>query len=568
MDLTTLIFSRPPTDPDAPILTDVDIQGRTITWKQYATTVKSVATGLCQAGFQDQDCAALLSDNDIYFHVLGDAVIAAGGVFGALQTSVKPAEIQHQLQVAAVKWLFVSTRYLSLALETANEAGVSEANIIVFDPPGTREYAGPRNCMSRLLETDGAGWHNRNVGKDPRGIMAYRLFSSGTTGFPKAVNISHAAHSVRLDRPELTADMRITPLNNLIVIPVYHLTSLMTCHRAIIGLQRTFITAAKDLAEVDAIVDIIQQYQIANMLLPPRFLDPIVHVVRSGTRPHDALSALSSVRVAGSATDPRAADRFRHTFPHIAFCVSYGTTELGFVVRQPGPHDFVPGFVGHVADDVEMKFINPESLQEIPTTTTPTTTTTTTTQSAHGEICVRGPQLFSGYHNAPDATTASSMLADPEGEDWFRTGDLGYLDAHTGQLAITGRHKEIFKVANNMVSPEEVERVLVSHPAIEDAVIGPTRARYDSNELEVRAYVVLKKEKEKEKEESPAVTAQEIAQFVAARLSKHKVPTGGVIFCVEIPRNAMKKVIRRQVTDVLPMKGSKTWIQLSSDSES
>lgn len=163
------------------ILTDVDIHGRTITWNQYATTVKSVATGLRQAGFQDQDCAALLSDNDIYFYVLGDAVIAAGGVFGAMQTSVKPAEIQHQLQVAAVKWLFVSPRYLSLALETAKEAGLSEANIFVFDPPGTQKYAGSRNCMSRLLETDGKGWLNPNVGKDPHSIMAYRMFSSGTT---------------------------------------------------------------------------------------------------------------------------------------------------------------------------------------------------------------------------------------------------------------------------------------------------------------------------------------------------------------------------------------------------
>lgn len=156
------------------------------------------------------------------------------------------------------------------------------------------------------------------------------------------------------------------------------------------------------------------------------------------------------------------------------------------------------------------------------------------------------------------------MLPDPEG-DWFRTGDRGYVDAQTGQLAITGRYKEIFKVANNMVSPEEVERVLLAHPAVEDAVIGPVAARYDANEFEVRAYVVLKKKKD---DAESTVTAQEIAQFVAARLSKHKVPTGGVIFCAEIPRNAMKKVIRRQVVDVVPMKGSETWIQLSSESTS
>lgn len=203
-----------------------------------------------------------------------------------------------------------------------------------------------------------------------------------------------------------------------------------------------------------------------------------------------------------------------------------------------------------------MKFIDAETLQQIPTTS----------QFENGEICVRGPQLFSGYHNSPDATR-EAMLPDPEG-DWFRTGDRGYVDAQTGQLAITGRYKEIFKVANNMVSPEEVERVLLAHPAVEDAVIGPTPARYDLNEFEVRAYVVLKKKNDKKDDEEEAPTAQEIAQFVAARLSKHKVPTGGVIFCEEIPRNAMKKVIRRQVVDVVPMKGSEMWIQLSSESTS
>lgn len=123
----------------------------------------------------------VLSVNDIYYHVLGDAVVAAGGIFCAMQTSEKSAELKHQLKAASVKWLFASPRFLGLAVETAIDVGLCKAKIMVYDPPGTESYAGPQSGMSRLLLTDGKDWQNPNTGKDPHSIMAYRWFSSGTT---------------------------------------------------------------------------------------------------------------------------------------------------------------------------------------------------------------------------------------------------------------------------------------------------------------------------------------------------------------------------------------------------
>ena len=162
-------------------LIDADIPERTISWRQYVTTVKNVATGLRQAGLQDQDCVGVLSDNDIYYHVLGDAIVAAGGIFCAMQTSEKPAELRHQIKAASIKWLFASPRLLNAGVEAARDAGLPEANISVYDPPGLESYTGPYASMSRLLLADGKAWQNPNTGKDLHSIMAHRWFSSGTT---------------------------------------------------------------------------------------------------------------------------------------------------------------------------------------------------------------------------------------------------------------------------------------------------------------------------------------------------------------------------------------------------
>lgn len=262
-----------------------------------------------------------------------------------------------------------------------------------------------------------------------------------------------------------------------------------------------------------------------------------VHAVRSNIRSIEDLVSLDGIRIAGSAVDSRFAEDFRATFPNIAFRVTYGATELGTIVRVPGPHEFVPGHVGRVADDVEIKFIDPDTQEQVK-------------DNEDGELCVRTPQQFSAYNNNPEATKAAML---PGG--WFRTGDRGHINPQIGQLAFTGRYKEIFEVAHSTrVAPEEIESVILCHPAVEDAAIGPTPARQHPDELEVRAYVVLK--------EGKTVTAHEIAEFVAGRLSKHKVPTGGVIFCEDIPRNALQKVIRRQIRDVVSLEGSREWICL------
>ena len=174
-----------------------------------------------------------------------------------------------------------------------------------------------------------------------------------------------------------------------------------------------------------------------------------------------------------------------------------------------------------------------------------------------GEICVRSTQISRKYCNN-QAATASALLPDAGGS-WFRTGDRGYLDPNNGQLALTGRYKEIFKVKYEEVAPAEVEDELLKHPLIVDAAITSTTARDNDKDCECMAYVVRSKDSR--------MTAQEVVDYIASRMSHHKAPTGGVVFCESIPRNAMRKIIRHELKRCPTLPGSAKYVDISIKGE-
>ena len=186
------------------------------------------------------------------------------------------------------------------------------------------------------------------------------------------------------------------------------------------------------------------------------------------------------------------------------------------------------------------RIINPETLEKISSET-------------EGEICVRSAQMLSKYCNN-QAVTDSALLPDKDGS-WFRTGDKGYLDPDNGQVAVTGRFKEIFKVKYEEVAPVDVEDALMKYPSIVDAAVTSTTARDNDTDCECVAYVVRGK--------GSQVTAQEVVDYIASRLSHHKAPTGGVVFCDSIPRNAMGKIVRHQLIGRQALPGSAKYLDIS-----
>ncbi len=177
------------------------------------------------------------------------------------------------------------------------------------------------------------------------------------------------------------------------------------------------------------------------------------------------------------------------------------------------------------------RIVDPETLQDVE-------------PGAAGEVCIRSAAAFSGYYNNAEATEGAFLPGEQPG--WFRTGDRGVVDAESGLITLTGRFKEIFKVRYEEVAPAEVEGVLLQHSDVTDALVTSTTARDNDKDRECMAYIVRRAD-------APPLTAQQVVDFVASKLAAHKAPTGGVLFCHQIPRGTMGKPLKSQLDQVVAL---------------
>lgn len=199
------------------------------------------------------------------------------------------------------------------------------------------------------------------------------------------------------------------------------------------------------------------------------------------------------------------------------------------------------GSVGTLLPNQTAKFLSPDSTSPSDPELPPGST---------GELYIRGPNIFKGYHKNP-AATAAAITED----GYFRTGDIGYVDSE-GNFYITDRVKELIKYKGSQVAPAELEGILVAHPDIEDvAVIGV----YDESQAsEVpRAFVVLRKGQGVNKNDNQhnnnyevgMKEEQEIKTWLEARVASYKQLRGGIKFVEQIPKSASGKILRRVLRD-------------------
>jgi 4-coumarate--CoA ligase len=203
----------------------------------------------------------------------------------------------------------------------------------------------------------------------------------------------------------------------------------------------------------------------------------------------------------------------------LILCVVWGMTESSCIISMvPYPEADI-GSVGYLLPNHDIKFIDDDD-REI------------TTPDTRGEMCVRGPGIIRGYFENPEANAREF-----DSEGYYHSGDVGYFEKGTGKIFIVDRKKELIKVRGFQVAPNEIEGVLLLHPAIVDvAVIGLTVASSPDAEL-VRACVVLR--------DGHEVSEKEVAEFVGKQLAKYKSLTGGVKFYSAIPKTASGKILKR-----------------------
>jgi acyl-CoA synthetase (AMP-forming)/AMP-acid ligase II len=344
---------------------------------------------------------------------------------------------------------------------------------------------------------------------DPAQDVVTLLHSSGSTGYPKGVMLTHR---------NMIADALLTSLvaptaegeKALAVPPFHHAFGLTMMMNACLISGTTLVTMQR--FDPEAFLKAIQEHGITRLYIVPTMA---VLLARSPLVDKYDLSSLRSIVSGGATLDPEIARLVRERIGcHIS--QGYGLTESMVSFMQTENPD-TPASVGHAAPGVEVKIIDVGTGEELG-------------PHQDGEILIRAPQVMKGYLNAEEATR---KVLEPDG--FLHTGDLGHVD-DTGELFIVDRLKELIKYNGQQVSPVELEAILITHPKIADAaVIGVP----DERASEVPKGFVVAKE---------SVTAEEIMAYVAERVAPYK-KIRQIEFIDQIPRTPVGKIERRSLKE-------------------
>ncbi|MBM3335174.1 AMP-binding protein [Candidatus Sumerlaeota bacterium] len=336
------------------------------------------------------------------------------------------------------------------------------------------------------------------------------IYTSGTTGLCKGVVLSH--HNLLSNCEGMRQVLDVLPSDVfLTVLPLFHSFGLSTAmllpllSGSTMVLMRRFhpVTAA----------DLIEREKVTALLMVPSMFALLMRAAASNP------SRLSSVRLAisgGAALPMSLADAFEQRIGFPLF-QGYGLTETSPVVAANHPGARRWGSVGQTLPDVRVE-IRDDDGRPLPS-------------GQVGEICIHGPNVMRGYFRNPDAT---AQAIDPNG--WLRTGDLGYLDAD-GFLFVTGRKKDMIIFGGEKIFPQEVEHVLLSHPAVAEAVVIGVSDPLAGERP--KAFVVLN--------EGATFDERSLRQWCAQRLAGFKIPREFQVVA-ELPKNPIGKILRRELT--------------------
>lgn len=532
VSLPTYLFgAQDATLSDQPIILDAEQPSYYLSHQTYREWSKRLAAGLKARGFKDGDRLLLYSGNTIFFPTVLMGTVMAGGIFSGANPTYVARELAYQLQDTEAKFLITSEGSLQTALEAAQSIGYPRDRIFTFD-------GGYATFDGKGQPTQGIQ-HWTSLLASPSSASSYRWaefsspaeahqtvvlnYSSGTTGVPKGVEITHlnyvanctqTDHVASLDPDHAAADARARGLS---MLPMYHAYG-QTVH-CVSAPRRAIPVYVMQKFDFGRMLAHIQTYRITALTLVP----PIV--VALAKRPEARLFDLSSVESAGCGAAPLGREpqaEFEALWPagRVNLKQGWGMTEITCSACGMEPNAVATdATVGELNPNIEARIVG-EDGEEMGV-------------GERGEFWVRGPNVMKGYWRKPEAT-AETLTAD----GWLKTGDVAYRD-ESGFVYIVDRKKELIKVKGNQVAPAELEALLLDHPAVQDAaVVGVT---INGEELP-RAYVALQADQ--------TATPREIADWLAQKVARHKRLAGGVKFVDAIPKNPSGKILRKALRDL------------------
>lgn len=489
-----------------PAMVDV-ASGRTITYGELAVLVRGVAAGLAAEGIGKGDVVALHSPNTVLFPVVLYAATTAGATVTTLSPLAVPAEIAKQLMDSETR-LMVSVAALietaRAAVELVRQQTGRVIEILVCD-----RAEGHRSVLGLLGEGDVPAYET-----DPADDVAVLPYSSGTTGVPKGVMLTHRNLCTNLE--QINALQPIGENDRIIaILPFFHIFGLTALvNNALLRGATVYVHARFDL---DAFLTGLERDRITHAYVAPPVMLALAKHPAVGNLD---LSHLRHVTCAAAPLDAglqaAVADRLG-----VEVGQGYGMTELSPVthLHADGNRDEPAACVGHLLPSTQARLVDPITGLDV-------------TAGEQGEVWIKGPQVMKGYFGRPRDTDATI-----DADGWLHTGDIGRVD-EDGNWFIVDRLKELIKYKGYQVAPAELEAILVNHPGIADAaVIGVDDE--DGHEVP-KAFLVPAP--------GTSVTAEEVMAYVGGQVAPYK-KVRRVEFVESVPKAASGKILRRELRE-------------------
>ncbi|MFI5527657.1 AMP-binding protein [Kitasatospora sp. NPDC051853] len=495
--------------PDQPALVD-GITGESVSYAQLDGASLRFAAGLAEAGVRKGDVIALYSPNTIAYPIAFYGATRAGATVTTVSSLTTAAELAGQLKDSGARWIITISAFLPVAVEAAKTVaadGVPVTEIFVCD-----RAEGHRSLADLIASTAPAP----RPEIDPATDIAVLPYSSGTTGLPKGVMLSHRNISSNLLQ---TDSVHATGRGEriLAVLPFFHiygLTALLNhplrCGSTVVVLPRF---------DLEQFLRTIQDQRIEGVFAAP----PIVLALAK--HPLVDRYDLSSVRYVLSAAAPLDADLAEAAARRLGLDrihQGYGMTELSPVTHVVPLDDEDPpaGTVGKLVASTELRVVGLDG------------SGTDLGVGERGELLFRGPQVMQGYFGRKGETDA---MIDPDG--WLHTGDVGLVDER-GYLFVVDRVKELIKYKGYQVAPAELEALLLTHPEVADAAVIGVRGA--DGEERPKAFVV--------RAPGSGLTEDQVSAYVAERVAPYK-KVRAVEFVEAVPKSAAGKILRRQLRE-------------------
>jgi len=479
------------------------VTGRSYTYAGLAKAIRQVAAGLAARGVRKGDVVGLVSPNTPDFAVVFYAVTTLGAICSTVNPIATAEEIGAQFADSEAT-LLVTIPELYDKCETAARLASTVREIVVF---GTHERAVP------YAELFAHGDQPPQVDIDPANDVCALPYSSGTSGIPKGVMLTHRNLVANLEQMRGPAKMLEETDVVIGVLPFFHIYGMVVIMGGALVAGATIVSLPR--FDLEGFLGALQTHRVtyANVV-PPILLAMAKHPVVAN---YD----LSALRTLFSGAAPLGAELSSAVEQRLGCRVrqGYGLTETSPVTHfHPLESDVVIGSsVGPAIPNTQCRIVDPLTETDVAT-------------GERGELWIHGPQVMKGYFNKPEATAA---CLDADG--WFHTGDVAVADER-GWFSIVDRVKELIKYKGLQVAPAELEAVLLSNPAIADAAVIPVP---DDDAGEVpKAFIVAR---------SP-LSAEDVMAFVAERVSPYK-KVRLVEFVESIPKSPSGKILRRLLVD-------------------